>query len=67
MTLSEGGAVATRTVYDGGWRTAASMVVMRSGCQLVQFTVVLGTLMFFGVIRPGWDVEGGETASDVQL
>ena len=63
ITLSENGAVATRSVYDGGpaW-SAASTVVMRSGRHFAQFTVLEGSGMFFGVIRPGWDVEGGEHA-----
>ena len=32
---------------------------MRAGRHYVQFTVVSGSIMFFGVIRPGWGVEGG--------
>ncbi len=43
---------------------AASKVAMRSGRHFAQFTVVEGHPMF-GVIRPGWDVEGGEEAEDV--
>jgi len=31
---------------------------MRSGRHLAQFTVLDGKAMFFGVVRPGWDVEG---------
>ena len=65
ITLWENGAVATRGVYDGSWRTAASKVVMRSGRHFVQFTVMKGRHMLFGVIRPGWDVEGGHRAEDV--
>ena len=69
FTLSEagGGAVATRSGH-GGWRTAASKVVMRSGLHFAQFTVVGGRDMMFGVIRPGWDdwdVEGGASAHNV--
>ena len=56
ITLSEGGAVATRNGLS--WRTAASQAVMRSGRHFVQFTVVLG-YMFFGVIRPGGDLDEG--------
>ena len=42
------------------WRAAASSVVMRSGRHFARFTVVAGTYeQLFGVIRPGWDVEGG--------
>ena len=58
FTLSEDGAVATKG-GDDRVRSAASRVVMRSGRHFVQFTVVQGVDMFFGVIRPGWDVEGG--------
>ena len=61
LTLSEGGAVATRDLHYGAYRTAASKAVMRSGRHFVQFTVLAGNPMF-GVIRAGWDVEGGESA-----
>ena len=64
VTLSENGALATRTA-GGGWRTAASKVVMRSGRHFAQFTVVAGRDMSLGVIRPGWDVEGGVDAPAV--
>ena len=60
--LSEGGAVATKNVGDSTMRTAASKVVMRSGRHFVRFTVIQGDNMSFGVIRPGWDVEGGTQA-----
>ena len=53
--------VATKR-HDGSWRSAASKVVMRSGRHFAQFTLVNGDNMFFGVTRPGWDVEGGATA-----
>jgi hypothetical protein len=73
MTLSEGGALATKT-EDGGYRrsaastiimragfiTAASKAVMRAGRHYAQFTGASGT---FGVIRPGWDVEGGQATA----
>ena len=62
MTLSENGAVATRSDTDGIRRTAASKMVMRSGRHCVQFTVVEGDWMYFGVVRRGWDVEGGAGA-----
>ena len=71
LTLSGGGAMATRGV-GGGVRAAASTVVMRLGCHYAQFTVVIGARFtvtqcqaFFGVIRPGWDVEGRANAHDV--
>jgi hypothetical protein len=61
MTLSEGGAQAT--MGDGDrLHTAASKAVMRAGRHYAQFTVVSFSLMCFGVIRPGWDVEGGHDA-----
>ena len=63
VTLSEGGTVATKN--GNGIRTAASTVVMRSGRHFVQFTVLEGADLLFGVIRPGCDVEGGATAHTV--
>jgi hypothetical protein len=67
ITLSEGGALATRDgVLDYAGYTAASKAVMRVGRHYAQFTVVSGVDMFFGVIRPGWDVgQGGEYAHHV--
>ena len=62
FTLFENGAVATKTENDGRWRTAASAVVMRSGRHFAQFTVLGLHVKFFGVIRPGWDVERGANA-----
>jgi hypothetical protein len=38
---------------------------MRAGRHHVQFTAVSGIVVFFGVIRPGWDVEGGQYAEVV--
>ena len=64
FTLSEVGAVAMRDPGGGYW-AAASTVVMRSGRHFAQFTVVEGINMFFGVIRPGWDVEGEVNAQRV--
>jgi hypothetical protein len=69
ITLSEGGSVATRVMGNYS-RTAASKAVMRAGHHYAQFTVVAevvmhGSDMFFGVIRPGWDVEGGQGAQRV--
>eukprot|EP01046_Picozoa_sp_COSAG06_P031514 COSAG06_NODE_3074_length_5891_cov_6.288847_1_plen_302_part_00 len=61
ITVSEGGSLATMA-YDGKYRTAASKAVMRAGRHYTQFTMVRGGLMYFGVIRPGWDVEGGAGA-----
>ena len=60
FTLSEGGAVATTTERTSTYRAAASTVVVRSGRHYAQITVVNGDDMLFGVIRPEWDVEGGE-------
>jgi hypothetical protein len=61
ITLSEGGAVATRS-GQSAYTCAASKAVMRAGHHYAQFTAMSGTIMFFGVIRPGWDVEGGQHA-----
>jgi hypothetical protein len=63
ITLSAGGSVATKADFSS--RAAASKAVMRAGHHYVQFTVMSGHAMVFGVIRPGWDVEGGEKAWDV--
>ena len=68
FTLSEEGAVATnphRSIPH--WRTAASKVAMRSGRHFVQFMAVGGNNrvdIMIGVIRPGWDVEGGAVAEE---
>ena len=65
VPLSEGGALATRDGDDGNSQATASTVVMRSGRHFAQFTVECDdSSMFFGVIRPGWDVEGGADAED---
>jgi hypothetical protein len=72
ITLSEGGAQATVSVNDvyvtGQYcaaRAAASKAVMRAGRHYAQFTAVSGVYMYFGVIRPGWDVEGDDCAQHV--
>jgi hypothetical protein len=60
LTLSEGGAVATKANGAANVQlcAAASKVVMRAGRHYAQFTVVSGySMFFFGVIRPGWDLE----------
>ena len=62
ITLSEGGLVATSNTNDETFWTAASKAVMRAGRHYAQFTMVRGTIVYFGVIRPGWDVEGGDDA-----
>ena len=59
ITLSEGGAVATRGATNTR-RAAASTVAMRSGRHFAQFTLMEGYNVLLGVIRPGWDVEGGQ-------
>ena len=61
--LTESRAVATRSVNDGYYRTAASKVVMRSGRHFAQFTLLGDSYMRCGVIQPGWDGEEGEAAS----
>ena len=60
--LTESGVVATKGVAGYIWRSAASKVAMRSGRHFARFTVVEGESLFFGVVRPGWDVEGGAQA-----
>ena len=57
--------VATKATFTNSTSQAvAGKVVMRSGRHFAQFAVVGGGLLF-GVIRPGYDVEGGEEADDV--
>ena len=75
VTLSEDGAVATRTeAYstedEADWRAAASTVSMRSGRRFARFTTVEGSkerYVMFGVIRADWNLEGDVAASDVIL
>jgi hypothetical protein len=67
ITLSEDGSVAIKAVGNYTIRTAASKVVMRAGRHYAQFTVMSVGDMFVGVIRPGWNVEGGQIASDVTV
>jgi hypothetical protein len=62
ITLSEGGSRATVHADGIGCTSAASKAVMRAGRHYVQFTVMSGNYILFGVIRPGWDVEGGKNA-----
>jgi hypothetical protein len=52
--------VATAATDDGC--AVASNAAMRAGRHYAQFTMVSGNFMCFGVIRPGWDVEGGQYA-----
>ena len=37
---------------------------MLSGRNFARFTLVGGTFVMFGVIRPGWGVEGGDEGAD---
>ena len=46
------------------WQSAETKVVMQLGHHFVQFTAVEGLGMLLGVIRPGWDVEGGASAQN---
>jgi hypothetical protein len=68
IALSENGMVATRSeaadYTTGGYKSAVSKVVMRSGCHYAQFTVEGGRDMRLGVLRPGWDVVGDERLSE---
>ena len=61
MTLSEGGAVATKNANGDFW-IAASTAGMRSGRHFAQLMVAVPGNQLYGVIRPGWDVEGGANA-----
>ena len=69
ITLSEGGALATRPrnadFRTHTYRPAASKVKVCSGRYFARFTVVEGKDMYFGVIRLSWDVEDGQRAFDV--
>jgi hypothetical protein len=64
ITLSAGGAVATAATDHTNLHghAAASKAVMRAGRHYAQFTVMRGRNTCFGVIRPGWDMEGGQDA-----
>ena len=62
MSLSDGGAVATRMQWDGRYRTAASASVMREGRHFAQFTVLSGRYAAVGVVRPTWTVGSGAGA-----
>ena len=62
----------SRCLRAGRWRRRLCRasgpqrkVVMRSGLHFARFTVLDGDYRFFGAIRPGWDVEGGVDAFDV--
>jgi hypothetical protein len=69
ITLAEGGSLATKRVYGQGHsRAAASNALMRAGRHYALFTLVgdvdaSSSVMFFGAIRPGWDVEGRTSAA----
>ena len=66
ITLSAGGSVATRrSAFDATTRGAASRLAMRAGRHYVQSTALSGKSMHFGVICPGWRVEGGKDAQYV--
>eukprot|EP01046_Picozoa_sp_COSAG06_P013317 COSAG06_NODE_803_length_12172_cov_16.477595_5_plen_322_part_00 len=68
ITLSEGGSVATNSVYDSNYRAAASKAVMRAGRHYAQFTVEHGYMhMWSGVIRPGWDMEAGQKPQNAHV
>ena len=58
ISLSENAVVATQSVNIRTYRAAASKAVMRSGRHCAQFTVLGGSDMSFGVIQPGYNLEG---------
>lgn len=66
--LRAGGAEATKVSTNPAdqltWRAAAAAVVMHSGKHFAEFTVVEGWDLFFGLVRPTWDVEGGKNPQD---
>ena len=65
LTAAAGGSQVTG---GSGYRTAASSVVMSEGRHYAQFTVArAGKSMFFGVVRPEWDVESGKDAEEQLL
>jgi hypothetical protein len=59
--LSEDGSWATKdpNYASFDWRDAMSKVVMRAGRHYVEFTKEREKCMMLGVVRAGWDVEGG--------
>lgn len=62
IELLQTGAVATRT--DGsGSRIAASAVTMRRGQHFATFTLLQGSFMYFGLVRPGYDVSEIDSAT----
>ena len=61
ITVSEGGSRATLNGISLR-AAAASKAAMRAGQHYAQFTAMSGRLMFFGVIRPGWNMETGPFA-----
>ena len=68
MIVSENGAAATKNYVsfdrEHSFQAAASKVATRSGRHFAQFTRVSEDYLFFGVIRPGWDVEEGSDVED---
>jgi hypothetical protein len=67
INLTEEGTVATMTTADGGDRAAASGSVLRGGRHHARFTLLRSQwATFVGVIRGGWDAEGGNRAFDVK-
>ncbi len=68
IQLCAGGSEATKFAIDPAdqlsSRTAAAEVVMQRGQHFAEFTIVEGRDLYFGVIRPGWDVEGGKNAQN---
>lgn len=66
LSLSDGGAVATRVQWDGRYRTAASAAVMREGKHFAQFTILSGRYAAVGVVRPSWTVGSGGGAQHIE-
>lgn len=64
VAIKRGGVRLVDSFQDEATRTAASAVTMRDGRHYANFTVLADddNCMFFGLIRPGWDVGGGGSA-----
>ena len=58
-------ATTTGPYVPGQSASAATAVAMRAGRHFARFTMRRGEDMLFGLVRPGFDVDGGALAEDV--
>ena len=58
-------ATTTGPYVPGQSASAATAVAMRAGRHFARFTMRRGEDMLFGLVRPGYDVDGGALAEDV--